>query len=133
MFSVVPPPGVKPGICPSDEHVLFVTLWRHVFSVCNNIFHQLQKKIYGAHGGTRTPNGLPAPSPSVAECSVQLNYMGIDECAYQNGVIKPLTDNSFTAEKEGIEPSALLQAPLSRRTDQPILPFSPSTSWRGEI
>lgn len=40
------------------------------------IFCQLQKKIYGAHGGTRTPNGLSAPSPSVAECSIQLNYMG---------------------------------------------------------
>ena len=47
-----------------------------------DIFCQLQKKIYGAHGGTRTPNGLSAPSRSVAGCSIQLNYMGIDKCVY---------------------------------------------------
>lgn len=46
------------------------------------IFCQLQKKIYGAHGGTRTPNGLPALSQFVAGYSLQLNYMGIDECVY---------------------------------------------------
>lgn len=59
-----------------------------------------------------------------------MNYMGIDECAYQNDVIKPLTDNSFTAEKEGIEPPALLRAPLSRWLDSQFYHF---LRWRGEI
>lgn len=56
--------------------------------------------------------------------------MGIDECAYQNGVIKSLTDNSFMAEKEGIEPPALLRAPLSRWLDSQFYHF---LRWRGEI
>lgn len=83
MLSVVPPPGVKPGICPSDEHVLFVTLWRHIFLCLQQAFFvSCRKRIYGAHGGTRTPNGLPALSQFVAGYSLQLNYMGIDECVY---------------------------------------------------
>lgn len=82
MFSVVPPPGVKPGICPSDEHVLFVTLWWHVFCLYQQFSVSYRKKIYGAHGGTRTPNGLPALSQFVAGYSLQLNYMGINECVY---------------------------------------------------
>lgn len=50
----------------------------------------------------------------------------------ENVVVQSFAGISFMAEKEGIEPSALLRAPLSRRTDQPILPFSPFYGWRGE-
>lgn len=52
------------------------------FCLQQAFFVSCRKRIYGAHGGTRTPNGLPALSQFVAGYSLQLNYMGIDECVY---------------------------------------------------
>lgn len=44
--------------------------------------------------------------------------------------IDPLYINSFMAEKEGIEPPALLRTPLSRWLDSQFYHF---LRWRGEI
>lgn len=48
----------------------------------------------------------------------------------ENVVVQSFAGISFMAEKEGIEPPALLQAPLSRWLDSQFYHF---LRWRGEI
>lgn len=94
------------------------------FSVCNRHFLSVTKENIWCPWRDSNPQ-WPFGSLSVRSgvfYPVELHGQLMNACT-ENVVVQSFAGISFMAEKEGIEPPALLQAPLSRRLDNQFCHF----------